>query len=77
MEKYCDIVADATGWVYIIDGVRSACCYPSSHLAMQAARAHMLRTKRPHKAFRRQAPSGEMLPMAMRQQKLESAVSHG
>jgi hypothetical protein len=64
MEKYCDIIPHATGWVYVIDGVQSASYYHTYDLAVDAARAQLARagTAR-EKVFRRQALNGEMLPV--------------
>jgi len=64
MEKYCDIIPHATGWVYLIDGVQSACYYHTYDLAMDAAKAHLARSGSTRdKVFRRQALNGEMLPV--------------
>lgn len=62
MQKFCDIMPDATGWIYAIDGVQSACAYPTYELALEAARAKLARNAR-GKVFRRQALNGEMLPV--------------
>lgn len=65
MEKYCDIVPHATGWLYVIDGVQSASYYHTYDLAMDAAKAHIARKGAVgDKIFRRQALNGEMLPVA-------------
>jgi hypothetical protein len=64
MENYCDIVPHATGWVYVIDGVQSACYYHTYDLAMDAAKAKLAREGLVEgKVFRRQALNGDMLPI--------------
>jgi hypothetical protein len=62
MENYCDIMPDATGWVYVIDGVQSPCAYYSYELALEAAQAQLARKGR-GRLFRYQALNGEMLPV--------------
>ncbi|WP_117192221.1 hypothetical protein [Rhizobium terrae] len=75
MEKYCDIVPHATGWVYVIDGVQSASYYHTYDLAMNAAHAHLARIGASgDKVFRRQAPNGEMLPVSMLAKGLPGSV---
>lgn len=65
MEKYCDIVPHATGWVYVIDGVQSASYYHTYDLAMDAAKAKLARDGLVDgKIFRHQAMNGEMLPIS-------------
>lgn len=64
MEKYCDIVPHATGWVYVIDGVQSACYYHTYDLAMDAAKVKLARDGLfESKIFRRQALNGDMVPI--------------
>ena len=64
MEKYCDIIPHATGWVYVIDGVQSASYYHTYDLAMDAAKAQLARSGSTRdKVFRRQALNGERLPV--------------
>jgi hypothetical protein len=62
MEKCFDIIPHATGWIYVLDGKRSA-SYPSYGLALKAAKSHAEREletlRRP--IFRRQEVSGEMI----------------
>ena len=66
MERYCDIIPHATGWVYVIDGVQSTSCYHTYDLAMDAAKAHIARSMgAKDKIFRRQALNGEMLPVSV------------
>lgn len=61
MQKYCDIVPDATGWIYLIDGVRSPSYYHTYDLAVQAAWAELARRGRPvEEIFRRQSANGAM-----------------
>ncbi|TDK39585.1 hypothetical protein E2F50_05595 [Rhizobium deserti] len=62
MENYCDIMPDATGWVYVLDGVQSPCAYYSYELALEAAQAQLARKGR-GRLFRYQALNGEMLPV--------------
>jgi hypothetical protein len=65
MEKYCDIVPHATGWLYVIDGVQSASSYHTYDLAMDAAKAKIARDGLVQdKIFRRQALNGDMLPIS-------------
>ena len=65
MEKYCDIVPHATGWVYVIDGVQSASYYHTYELAVDAARANVARKGNAgEKIFRIQALNGEMMPIS-------------
>jgi hypothetical protein len=64
MQKYCDIVPDATGWIYVIDGVQSKSYYHTCELAMRAAEVQLGKTDRFRRGvFRQQAANGEMLPM--------------
>lgn len=64
MQKYCDIVPDETGWVYVIDGVRSSSCHYTSELALEAAEAFLRgRGRLGQRLYRMQACSGEMLPI--------------
>jgi len=66
MEKYCDIVPHATGWMYVIDGVQSPCYYHTYDLAMDAAKAKLAREGLfEGKVFRRQALNGDMLPITV------------
>lgn len=65
MEKYCDIIPHATGWVFIIDGIQSASCYHTYDLALEAARQHMRRAGVGRQMFRRQALDGRMLPVSV------------
>ncbi|RWX79268.1 hypothetical protein EPK99_11985 [Neorhizobium lilium] len=65
MQKYCDIMPDATGWVYVIDGVRSASYHHTYELALEAAKSQFVRKGRfAERLFRLQAPNGEMLPIS-------------
>ncbi len=66
MEKYCDIVPHATGWVYVIDGIQSVSYYHTYDLAMDAAKAKLARDGLIEgKIFRRQALNGDMLPITV------------
>lgn len=77
MQKYCDIVPDATGWIYVIDGLRSPSFYHTYDLALQAARTELARRGRPvHDVFRRQAMDGEMHPVMTRQPGLGTPAPH-
>jgi len=58
VEKFCDIIPHATGWIFIIDGVQSA-PYPSYDLAVRAANAHADRALK-RTVFRQQKLNGEM-----------------
>jgi len=63
MQKYCDIMPDATGWVYVIDGVRSPSYHYTCELALEAAKAHLRGSGRQDRLYRMQTCSGEMLPV--------------
>jgi hypothetical protein len=64
MQKYCDIIPDATGWVYVIDGIQSASFYHTDELAMEAARVQLGRYGKDSSGmFRRLAVNGEMQPI--------------
>lgn len=64
MEKYCDIIPDATGWTYVIDGVRAESCYHTYDLAVHAARSGlMLQGEGRKNILRRQALNGDMQPV--------------
>jgi hypothetical protein len=62
MQKYCDIIPDATGWIYVIDGVQFASGYHTCELAMRAAEVHLSKNDRlKSKIFRRRSSNGEMV----------------
>ncbi len=64
MQNYCDIMPQATGWVYAVDGVQSASCYHTYELALDAARKHLAREGGHHtRIFRRQELNGSMMPI--------------
>ncbi len=64
MQKYCDIMPDATGWVYVIDGVQSASYHHTYELALEAARTQFRRTGTLEPGmFRLQGVNGEMHPI--------------
>lgn len=64
MQNYCDIMPQATGWVYAIDGIQSASCYHTYELALEAARRHIARDGGHFtRIFRRQELNGTMVPI--------------
>jgi hypothetical protein len=64
MQNYCDIMPQATGWVYVIDGVQSASSYHTYDLAVEAARRQITKGGGYEtKIFRRQALDGNMKPI--------------
>jgi len=64
MEKYCDIIPHATGWIYVVDGIQSASSYHTSELAMEAAHAYLASAKSPRrKIFRQLEVSGKFMPI--------------
>jgi len=58
VEKFCDIIPHATGWIFIVDGIQSA-PYPTYDLAVRAANAHADRELK-RTVFRQQKLNGEM-----------------
>ena len=68
MQNYCDIMPQATGWVYVIDGVQSASYYHSYERALDAARNHLAtRGGQNPRIFRCQGLNGSMLPIQAQQ----------
>jgi hypothetical protein len=66
MQNYCDIVPDATGWVYVIDGVQSSSYFHTSELAVEAAKVQLVRRGRFHTdVFRCLGVDGKMAPIEM------------
>lgn len=66
MQNYCDIVPDATGWVYVIDGAHSTSYFHTVELAVEAAKVQLLRRGRFHAGvFRRLGVDGKMAPIEM------------
>lgn len=70
MQNYCDIVPDATGWLYVIDGIRSPSYYHSYDLALNAACANLAKRNsfRPP-ILRRQGLNGAMHTIALSQER--------
>lgn len=64
MQKYCDIMPDATGWVYVIDGVQSASYHHTFELAVEAAKSNIHHVGRSeNRIFRLQDCSGRLRPI--------------
>jgi hypothetical protein len=65
MQKYCDIMPDATGWVYVIDGVQSASYHHTFELAVEAAKSNFQHVgRKEERVFRLQDCSGRLRPIS-------------
>jgi len=62
VEKFCDIVPDDTGWIYVVEGERSP-SYPCYDLVFGAAKtkAQQLQGAKKRIVLRRLDLSGQML----------------